>query len=922
MEVNVNNYTGAMPSGSNRPSRTVAIATFLNKMAPADLAQLYSHDMECQVNVAQGAGKSIKGEYRGKEYQAYTDGSQTWKTIRIPYHAGTNAEYEDKPISYDLAQHAESIGMTGWNWKEKKSIFVGFDFDSIANHSQGLSEEELNEILEKIQDIPWVTVRRSTSGTGYHLYVFPVNVETQNHHEHSALARSILSKMSSLTGFDFLSKVDVCGGNMWVWHRKYEQSKLDHEADLLDTEVIRKRHIGFELLKTGELLTDIPPNWRAHIKVTKKQSVRSDLNLPDIDQDSLDDVLNERAIVPLDEEHVKIIKALEGTDSWWDADHHILVTHTWSLKKVHEELQLRGLYDTISNGSAEGADRNCFCVPRSNGAWVIRRYSQVAEKPPWFVDAHNFSCCHYNRDPDFNTLATAFGGIETERRGFLFSDTRTVKQILDHLGVTLALPELEREVTVREDKYGKLILKIRKEDLEPSDKFPGFEPNKDKTWTRIIRNVNRSSEEVEMHQYDNLCRHLITTESDEAGWVIYTAQRFVTEPLTHIRLALAAKGFTLPEITEITGGAVLSPWKLVTIPFDREYPGDRQWNRNAPQLQFELNEDRDALYYNTWMDILRWCGQGLDNAVKKDSWCQDNGIDNGADYLKCWCASLFQEPDQPLPYLFFFGDQNSGKSIFHEALEMLFRPGYVKADNALTSTTGFNGELQNAILCVVEETDLSQNKQAYNKIKDWVTSPFIAIRPLYQATILVKNTTHWIQCANDHKFVPIIPGDTRVVVIEVPPLTKDQIIPKKLLLDKLRSEAADFLTEIMTMSIPQSPDRLNLPPLRTETKDAIEEGNRNELQVYLAENCHYYPGSFVSVAELHTAFTQSLTGSAPARWSKIRMVRDLPSPYIKGRHTNGTHIIGNISFKPDPSPDDRNRSLWQRQPGTDMLVLI
>lgn len=899
------NQTG---STNHRPNRTVAIQGFLLHNTLPDLANLYNPDMECQVNVARDGGSVVKGEFRGKEYQAYDDGHSRWKSFRIPYKAGTTPEYTDKPIGYDLKDHAEGIGLTGWNWRERRSVYVAFDFDSIVNHKDGLTEKELAEVLHKVEDIPWVTVIRSTSGTGYHFYIFMEPVETANHHEHAALARAVLSKMSSITGYDFSTKVDICGGNMWVWHRKMY-------ADWPNDKTI----LGFSLVKQATVCAEVPKNWQAHIRVAKKQSRRTELNLP-MGETDLDDILNERALVPLDDNHTKLIKQLDGTDSWWDSDHHILITHTWCLKKAHEELQLKGMYDTISTGTAGGQDHNCFCIPRRHGAWTIRRYSQTAENPPWFVDRYGYSCCYYNTDPDLDTLARSFGAIETEKRGYLFQGTEGPEQVLAHLNTTLGLPApVTREVTIRMEKDGRVVGKIKRDSMDRTEQFPGFEPNKDGTWTKVIRGIARNADESDLNQYDHIVRHLITEGDNEAGWVINTDQKFIDEPLVHINLALKAKGFLTAEVTAATGASILSPWRLVNIPFEKEYPGDRKWNREAPQLQYTLNEDRDALYYPHWRRILNHCGVGLDLAVQADPWCIENGIDTGADYLKCWCASMFQEPEQPLPYLFFYGPQNSGKSILHEALGLLFSPGYMKADNALTTSQGFNGELLSAILCVVEETDLSRNSSAYNKIKDWVTSPTLAIRPLYQTTFMVRNMTHWIQCANEQKFCPILPGDTRVVIIEVPELT--EVIPKKTLMDQLKAEASDFLTELMRMSLPKSPDRLNIPPIRTEAKDALEDANRNELQVFLDEVCYEVPGEYVLVQDLYDTFTATINAQQSGRWSKIRMNRELPSRFPKGRHPSGVHIVGNLSFKPDPTPDATCRSKWRKVQGKETLAL-
>lgn len=161
------------------------------------------------------------------------------------------------------------------------------------------------------------------------------------------------------------------------------------------------------------------------------------------------------------------------------------------------------------------------------------------------------------------------------------------------------------------------------------------------------------------------------------------------------------------------------PWTLVIRPFQPEYPGDRQWNRKAPQFVYPPSTDSDNLSFPHWNLIFNHIGEGLNHAVSRNEWCRSNGIKTGADYLKCWVASVFQFPLEPLPYLFLYSEeQSTGKSIFHEALELLVSCGVVRADNALINPTGFNAELENAVICVVEETNLRANRDAKNRIKD------------------------------------------------------------------------------------------------------------------------------------------------------------------------------------------------------------
>jgi phage/plasmid-associated DNA primase len=183
--------------------------------------------------------------------------------------------------------------------------------------------------------------------------------------------------------------------------------------------------------------------------------------------------------------------------------------------------------------------------------------------------------------------------------------------------------------------------------------------------------------------------------------------------------------------------------------------------------------DDETPHHPHWDKILRHCGQDLDAAIRSSEWATRANIKSGADYLLYWIACMLQDVFEPLPYLFFYGDQNSGKSIFHEAVSLLMTKGVAAADRALTNANDFNGELANAVLCYVEEKDISvAGAAAYNKIKDWVTSKMISIRKMRTDSYSQRNTTHWVQCANNREACPIFPGDTRITMVFVPDLAR------------------------------------------------------------------------------------------------------------------------------------------------------
>lgn len=870
-------------------TRTCAIKNFLQASTLQDLANLYNFNMEVQVNVAQDGGRRIDGDYKGRHWTGWTDGATNWKSFRIPRHAKTEPEYTDSEIRFDLAEHAEGIGLTGWDWVNKVSKWVAFDFDSLLGHSDNfnkkLTQVELEELIQAASAIDWVTIRKSTSGKGLHLYVFLNDFPTENHTEHAAVARAIIGKLAAITGYDFESKVDMCGGVMWIWHRK-----------MRDTD-------GLHVIKHGRNLPsdEVPINWKDHIHVVTGSRRK---NLPqDIESTGattlFEELAGQRPRIELESEHKKLIDFLRETNAmwWWDQDNHMLVTHTIHLQEAFDTLSMRGYFKTISHGREKGNDHNCFCFPMRKGGWVIRRFTPgVQESDSWDQDGQGWTRCYLNREPDITTAAKAYGGLEDPSGGFVFREAEIALKSASLMGVhaSVGTPLSNRQTKLKQHKDGRLVIEVEHRPEDRGDEMSGWLAKKG-VWTRIFNIQSATPNEPEIGNYDDLIRHLVTSSGDDFGWMIKSDNVWRAEPLAHVRIAMQSLGLHPKEINNILGSSILKCWKMVNKPFQPEYPGDREWNRTAAQLRYTPTQNLDDLRYPTWLKVLQHCGEGLTDTLARNPWAKTHGVVTGADYLKIWIASLFQNPTEPLPYLFMYGPQNSGKSIFHEAISLLLTSGYRRADVALT--TPFNGELDGAVLCVIEEINLSKDKAAYNKIKDWVTSRQLNIHRKNNTPYHITNTTHWVQCANEHTFLPLATGDTRIVTCYVDSLDPIDMIPKRQIIQLLEKEAPDFIAEVLSLDIPPSNDRLNVPILETEDKTAITSVNRSALQVFIDEKTETAPGYMIKFSDFCDRFYTFLDSSDIAYWSKIRVGKELPIKCPKGRkHEDGQFHIGNIAW--------------------------
>lgn len=874
-------------------TRTEAIKNFLLKVTRPDLAELYNYSMECQVNVAQDGGERVEGEFMGKRWHGWTDGLTTWKSFRVPWNAATDPEYSDKIIKFDIAKHAEGIGMTGWDWENKVSRWVAFDFDSIVSHKTGLTHSQLDDIEKQASDVKWVTVRKSTSGNGIHFYVhLDPPIATANHNEHAALARAILGQLAALTGFDFINKVDICGGNMWVWHRKMAGTD------------------GLKIIKQGVPLAEVPKNWRDHVKVITgrrrknlPQEIEQQDNSNELDR-MFSELTGQYVKETLDPDHKKLIGYLRENDCmwWWDQDNNMLVTHTFHLKEAFDALNLKGIFTTAASGKERGHDHNCFLYPLRRGGWVVRRFTPgVRETDSWDQDGAGWTRCYFNIEPDLSTAARSHEGIEHPSGGYVFREAENAQKAALKLGVDLKLPNfaMGRQSKMKEHKDGRLIVEINRESTDNPAKFEGWLED-GKSWKRIFGAQIASPVDSEGKTYDDVVRHLVSEQDRDAGWVVKADGRWIEEPLTHIRMALSALNVPAKEINGILGDSIFKRWTLVNKPFQPEYPGDREWNRDACQLMFNPTK-RDDLSYPTWNKILKHVGASLTADLAKNEWAAANGIITGADYLKCWIASIFQKPEEHLPYLYLWGPEASGKSMFHEALSLLITPtGYQRAENALISQSGFNGELRNAIICVVEEVNLSKKSDvAYKRIKDWVTAVMLPIHIKNFTPFMSTNTTHWIQCSNDQDSCPIFSGDTRIMVLYVADIPTNQWENKRNLIAKLKKEAPDFLGELTRLELPESPDRLGVPVIATEAKQEIQKRNQTPLEQFLDEECYFVPGHIVTFNEFYSRFATTIDISEIGYWTKIRVGKNLPRPYVKAKQS-GEMVIGNMAFENMP----------------------
>ena len=868
------------------------------------LVNWFTSDMEVQVLVAKDNGEPVANK---NGVYCSNDVPYQWHSFRLPKNANSDPIDNDYELKFPLEKHVDFIGMTGWDWRHKVSLRIGFDFDSITSHAKGvgLSDTDLLKVQEAFLQIPEALIIRSTSGKGLHVYFEfdPTNLpQTANHTEHAALAMACLKYISKVLNFDFQAKVDACGSILWVWARK-----------ITDT--------SFQVVKDNVGYLTPPSDWKSYLDVAERKRSRPKIEgAPEEEHQELESKADLQGKVELDLAHKEIIEELKAYakyHTWWSSDYNLVQTHTRALKQLYEDRKalgkpLDGLFETSSEGNHPDKP-NAFMFPLPNGAFRVYRFHKgTHEHASWRQEPGGWTYCYFNKNLSLEDAAAAFDGLEDTSKdgGYTFPDAVTALAAIRALGHGIALPEAlaNRSVTLRKNKQNKLIIETPKRKDDPEE-IEGW-LYRGKKWFKVF-NITLETQQAgyNIEILDKEVRTIVTpgqkpcwtANMSNIGWGLVNKD--------DVRCMLRSEGYGTTQSEEVLGQLIKHPWKLVHVPFAPEFPGNRHWNFKAPVLKFNPQPFEPGNSMHPYWDmVLNHVGRDLDEHLKDLEWAKRNNIYTGRDYLLRWISCLIREPFEHLPYLFLWGGEVRGKSTLHEAIGLLMQGGVMMADIALTSASDFNGELAGAVLCVVEEKNIALNRgKVYSKIKFFITSPTIPIHAKGKEVFLQPNTTHWIQCAQTLDSCPVFSGDSRITVINVGPFDGEEIPPrelKKLLLE----EAPYFMYTLMETPLPDVQHRLRLPVVETVSKQQLEILNQSFLDAFVQEQAVSKEGCVVSFEEFKNRFLAFLPEGERGFWSFNEIIKELPVEYPCGK-INDIIYIGNLTFDlNEPKKDKLIRS--------------
>jgi hypothetical protein len=857
----------------------------------------WSVDLESQFIVHPGEEAIEDGE------DAWTDGSETWAPHRWPYKAANDPQYRDRPLLFNPAAHIDRIGSTWWNWVTKRSVAASFDIDmegdGHAATTTTVTETELEAIVERLKLLPYVTLVRSTGGKGVHVYVFfdeKDQPEAANHNEHTRVSLATLVKMSKDACYDFAQHMDAKGVILWFWASSsgpnHSGFNLIHEAT---------ESIGAAAIQPYMETKLIGPNRAAKI-----HGFDDDGNPVTTQSDG-----EGYKVCDLDDEHKSILKELENFDYdfRWIGEFNMAHTNTRAIaelfeKRAAEGRPLKGIFKTTSVGHVKKP--NCFITPRPGGVFQVKRFGNgIGEHPSWNIRGQD-TWCYLNEEPSVDGVLDRMCSKRPDKHKFTFEPLE-LEAALQALGHTLgeSVSHLSGAVEVTRRKDGTYYATSK------DTGAPGWKTTKSgqKRELPIVQKVVKRAKNL-LEDADKKFRNLITPQKKPYGWALLTEEGWINYP-SFEKIAASVKQIFGRDTEDAKAMMDQNPWTIVHVPFGPEYPsnddlpGDqevktgRAWNKHAPQLAIQPSDVAGP--HPHWDMIYDHLGKSLDEAVRTTEWCQKWGFATGADYLRAWMSSLILFPFQPLPYLFFYGDQNTGKSIFWESAAYLFTKGSVEsASGALTNNQGFNFEIANAVIGYVEEKDLSAVKGgAYARMKEWVTGLWLTVTEKGETPFSQPNTLKLVQMANRPTSCPMEDGDSRITAIAVSSIPPKDMVPRALMGDFLKEEAPFFLRTLLTTVLPTSHDRLRVPMLKNKDKADLETMNQEPWEECAEEHLCRMPGHVVKFSDFYKIYKEhcnSLVGVEPVKSrALLQMVRNRSGKFILGTQNNQM-CIGNMAL--------------------------
>jgi hypothetical protein len=190
--------------------------------------------------------------------------------------------------------------------------------------------------------------------------------------------------------------------------------------------------------------------------------------------------------------------------------------------------------------------------------------------------------------------------------------------------------------------------------------------------------------------------------------------------------------------------------------------------RTYQTCEFNPLQEREGVY-NLWSGFAYKPAPGdcsLYLKLVREVICSGN--EEWYQYLVRWMARAVQRPwEAGQVAVVLQGTKGVGKSEFADHFGSLFGPAYVRPSSGIFDGD-FNGQLANAVVCMLDEAFNSKKRGADSKLKTVITDRTLSLNEKYKAVTQVKNTLHVIMGANEADVVAAGEYERRYFIVHVP----------------------------------------------------------------------------------------------------------------------------------------------------------
>jgi hypothetical protein len=311
----------------------------------------------------------------GLEYQLWIDGRP--KRIPIGRNSGNPVFGGELVTQKQLAGRIGLVGVTGWNWTLRQTMFIILDFDA-ADHAAGHDQAVLDLVIEAARRLGWVWVRRSKGGRGIHLIAAlsnPMPALTGTEHEQNAEA--IMVRMTKEASFDFSQYLD-CGGVVgYIWAPEVAANAFE------------------VLVEPTRSAPDIGPAETSR----RQSSCRS-----------------AEPSAELSEQHLADIKAMGAAGFIAHFSDGRLLCHSKGFEVLYQARSRPGSYRSRS-AARNPSKPNAFAFPTDDGGWIVSRFGAKpeVEYDCWYANAAGFATARVR--PTADSLLTIYKSYHQETTG-------------------------------------------------------------------------------------------------------------------------------------------------------------------------------------------------------------------------------------------------------------------------------------------------------------------------------------------------------------------------------------------------------------------------------------------------------------------------------------------------------------------------